>query len=49
MEIENKQTQAIDSTEVNALVLADFKQSVVIASLLANLTLLVTWLVVVVS
>lgn len=46
MEKENKQSQEYDLTEVNAMVLADLRQSVIIVSLLANLALFVTWLVV---
>lgn len=49
MTVENKNTQSYDLTEVNALVMTSFKQSVVIVSLFANLTLFVTWLVVTIS
>ncbi len=49
MVTENKQSQNYTATEVNALVLADLRQSVVLVSLLANLALFVTWLVVLAS
>jgi|GEM_PF-4161264 len=49
MEKENKQSQDYTATEVNALVLTDLRQSVVVVSLLANLALFVTWLVVLAS
>lgn len=49
MTTENKNLQTYDITTVNALVLADFKHSVMIVSLFANLTIFVTWLAVIAS
>lgn len=46
---ENKNPQQYDTSEANAIVLADFKQSVMIVSLFANLTVFVTWLVMTIS
>lgn len=42
----NKNSISYDITAVSALVIADFKWSVMIVSLLTNLTVLVSWMVV---
>lgn len=44
---ENKHTKTYDLTEVNALVMTDFKRSVVLVSLFTNLTVFVSWAVIV--
>lgn len=49
MVTENKHTENYAATEVNTLVMEDLRQSVMIVSLIANLALFVTWLVVVAS
>jgi hypothetical protein len=46
MATENQNSQTYDLTEVRARVLADFRRSLIAVSLLANLTMFVTWLVV---
>jgi hypothetical protein len=49
MATENKQTENYDITDVNARIIVDFKRAVMVVSLLANLTLFVSWAVVIAS
>jgi len=49
MATENQNRQTYDLTEVNVRVLADFKRSLIAVSLLTNLTMFVTWLVLMAS
>lgn len=49
MATQNKHTEQYDITEVNSIVMTNFKHAVMVVSLFANLTIFVTWLVVAVS
>ena len=49
MATENKQTENYDLTDVNARIMIDFKRAVMVVSLLANLTLFVSWAVIIAS
>jgi hypothetical protein len=49
MTTENKNTQSYTQTEVNAKIMTDLKRAVMVVSLFANLTILVSWAVLAVS
>lgn len=49
MATENKQSQNYTSTEVNARIVTDFKRAVMVVSVLANLTIFVSWTVIIAS
>lgn len=49
MDTENKNPQMYDFSAVNTIVMANFKHSIIVVSLLTNLTVFVTWLVVMVG
>lgn len=49
MDTKNKNIAVHDLAEVNAIVMANFKHSIILVSLFANLTVFVTWLVVMVG
>lgn len=49
MTTENKITQNYSATEINARIVTDFKRAVMVVSLFANLTIFVSWAVVIAS
>jgi hypothetical protein len=49
MATENKNTLTYDLTDVNYRIFADFKRALIAVSLLMNLTIFVTWVVVLAS